>query len=335
MTEKQQRVNELITRVEQFQAAMRWGDERFANHWRRYLGSPKSWTHRLRARNWPEIGKAIDKWEKKLTAFVTEIEVGATSQEFFDALPIYAYGVTVFNLLGGQRNDRRCAWLIAPTGCGKTWTMTKLAADHKDESVYLHIVPGMKDSLARIACALATAVGTPEKTGGAATFEEVLKHLKGSPLTLLVDDVHEGGVMMLKLLKCIIDESRSRLILGSYPTGYSRLIHASSDAMSEAQQLFGRSIKPIRTEWRDGLQPVDIAAFIAASTPLKGVVCQKLAERIVDPLRRGGNLRALADAVELAADNADEDGAEVSAYLLEGAVRQLFPERGDSKQEMR
>lgn len=331
MTEQQNRVNGLIARIEAHQAALKMTDDRFARRYPRFIGSPKSWTNRLKARNWAELGRALGKWEKKLTAFVTELDTGATADEFFGSLPIYRYGETVFDLLAGARNDRRCAWLIAPTGCGKSWTMTRLAGQNIEETAYLHAVPGWKDSLAKIATALARAVGAPEMSGGAATFDAVLQQLKGAPLTIFIDDVHEGGVMMLKLIKAIIDETRSRFILGSYPTGYHSLVNASTSAMSEAQQLYGRSIKPINLSWLDGVRAEDVAAYIEGATGQRGEAVRAMAERIVHALRRGGNLRVLADAVEMAADNADEAGEDVSLEMIEQAVVQLCPERTAKK----
>ncbi len=331
MTEQQTRVNQSIARIEAHQAALRMTDDRFARRYRRFLGSPKSWTHRLKARNWAEIGTALAKWEKKLTAFATELDTGAVADEFIGALPIYRYGESVFDLLAGQRNDRRCAWLIAPTGCGKSWTMTRLASQNLEEAAYLHAVPGWKDSLSRISTALARAVGAPEMAGGAATFEAVLQHLRGAPLTILVDDVHEGGVMMLKLVKALIDETRSRFVLGSYPTGYYSLINASTAAMAEAQQLFGRSLKPINLAWIDGIRPEDAAAYIEAAAGIRGEAVRAVSERIVPALRRGGNLRTLADAIDMARDNADDDGGDLSVETIEQAVVQLCPERGAKK----
>jgi len=332
MTEQQKKVNALIERIEAHQKALGWKDDKFARQFRRHLGSPKSWTHRLKPRNWAEIGGALPKWESRLRAFVTEIETGAAADvEFFDALPIWKYSEGVFDLLAGQRNDRRCAWLIAPTGCGKSWSMTKLAAQNLESAAYLHAVPGWKDSIARIAEAFARAVGSPVMPGGAQTFDRVLGHLKGQPMTLLLDDVHEGGVTMLKLIKTLIDETRARFILGSYPTGYYSLVNANTSAMSEAQQLFGRSLKPVQLAWSEGIRPEDAAAYISAAVSAPREAVLAVAERICNPLRRGGNLRTLADAVELSRENADEGGEDPTLEMIETAVLQLCPERVQRK----
>lgn len=330
MTEQQDRVNRLIERVERHQEALRLRDDAFVRRYQRFLGSSKSWTHRLRARDWKEIGRALDKWERRLTAFVTEIDTGCVVAEFIEAMPIWRYGEAVFHKLQGQTGDRRCAWLIAPTGCGKSWTMQRLAQANQERCVYLHANKGWHESLIRIATGFARALGCPVETGGAATFERVLEHLKGSPVTLLVDDVHEGGGLMLKVAKTIIDETRSKFILGSYPTGYNRLVNGSTDAMSEAQQLYGRSLKPINTDWMHGLRVDDVACYLEQSG-LNGM-SRIVADRILPALRRGGNLRALADAIELAQSNADEDGIELTAEHIEAAVLALCPARGEKKQ---
>jgi hypothetical protein len=331
MTDQQTRVNGLIARIEAHQAALGMKDDAFARRFQRYLRSPKSWTHRLRVRNWTEIGRALGKWEKNLNAFAVEIDTGTAGEDFYEQLPIYAYGAAVYELLTGARNDRRCAWLIAPTGVGKSFTMAKLHTEHLNESAYVQAVPSWKDSVARISTALAYAVGAEEKCGGAATFQSVLERLKEAPLTVMIDDIHEGGVTGMKLIKALIDQTKSRFILGSYPTGYFSLVNASTSAMSEAQQLFGRSLKPISEEWVKGVRPADVAAFLHAATGLRGEAVSVAAGTLVEPLRRGGNFRALADAIEMAAGNADEAGEDLTLDLVRAAVLQLCPARGERK----
>jgi hypothetical protein len=167
-------------------------------------------------------------------------------------------------------------------------------------------------------------VGAEEKTGGAATFDSVVEHLKSNPLTLLIEDAHEGGVLMLKLIKTIIDSSRSRVMVGTYPTAWNKLINSGTDAIAEARQLIGRSIKPINTTWIHGVTDKDVVAFIEAAVG-KLAESRNLAERLKPSLRKYGNLRLLADGIELAQTNAEEQGVEVDAELIEEAVLKLCP----------
>jgi hypothetical protein len=50
-----------------------------------------------------------------------------------------------------------------------------------------------------------------------------------------------------------------------------------------------------------------------------------IAQRIVQIVQKNGNMRILADAVSLASMNADEQGVDFDAGLVEAAVRDLCP----------
>lgn len=324
MTEQQERVNKLIARIEAHQQALRLNDSRFVARYQRYLSSTDSWRRRLCARAWGEFGRNLDKWEKKLSAFVAEIDGASELSGFFAEMPIARYGQAVYDALQGQRSDRRVAWLIGPTGVGKSWTMRALAAQNPTTTTYVHVNRGAKDSMMTIAKLLARAVGATELVGAAATFGNVVEALKATALTLIVDDVHEGGILMLRLVKHLVDDTRAKFILGTYPTAWNALVNGSTDAHSEAQQLLGRSIKPIHRGWIKGLSEADMAAYLKLSLGGNGE-CAIVAERIAPLIQRNGNLRALADAIELAQMNADDAGADVTMDMVEAAVRELCP----------
>jgi hypothetical protein len=113
-------------------------------------------------------------------------------------------------------------------------------------------------------------------------------------------------------------------MLGLYPTAWGRLINGSTDAMAEAQQLLGRTLKPIRTDWIGGTTTGDIEKYLRAAAGLDGDAKQCAAAILADA-RRMGNLRLVADAVELARDNAEENDETVDAELVIEAVRALAP----------
>lgn len=324
MTEQQERVNKLIARIEEHQAALKLNDTRFVARYQRFLGSPKSWRDRLCARAWGELGGSLAKWESKLATFTAEIDGTSDISEFFEQLPIAKYGQRLYDTLEGQKNDRRVAWLIGPTGVGKSWTMLTLARENPAEAAYLHVNRGAKDSLMVISKLLARACGSTIESGGAATFGNVVEALKAHPMTLILDDVHEGGVLMLKLLKHLVDDTRVKLLLGTYPTAWNALVNGSTDATAEAQQLLGRSVKPVEKRWVRGLTEDDVAAYLKLALGGNGE-SRTLAKKITPTLAKNGNLRALADAIELARMNADDAGDELSAELVEAAVQTICP----------
>jgi len=333
MNEQQQKVNDLVARIERHQAALKLSDVRFVARYQRYLGSPKTWKDRLVARAWADLGASLEKWQRKLEAFVAEIDGANDLTEFFDAMPIARYGQAVYDILQGQRSDRRVAWLIGPTGVGKSWTMRRLAIENPTTTVYIHVPPRGKKSWERMTSLsrlFARAMGVTEESSGANTFVNVVESLKSNPMTLVIDDVHEGGVLMLKLCKHLVDDTRTRFILGTYPTGWNALVNGSTDGHSEAQQLIGRSLKPIEKRWLKGVTMEDATAYLKLAMGGNGE-CRILAEKIAPTLQRNGNLRALADAMDLARMNADDAGEELNATLVEEAVAQVCPTIGEKK----
>jgi hypothetical protein len=330
MKEQQEKIGKLIERLEKHQAALKLNDVQFVARYRRHLGSTKTWRERLCARSWSELGNALDKWERKLTLFCAELDGGTAISEFYKDLPIVQYGFAMYQLLQGQQNDRRCVFIIGPTGVGKSCLMRKLFNDNVTRSVYLRAHKGWHESMMRIAIGLQRAVGSSEAAGGAATFDNVLEQLRSNPITLLIEDAHEGGVLMLKLIKTIIDETSCRVMVGTYPTAWNRLINSGTDAVSEARQLIGRTIKPINTAWMKGITIEDVIAFIKAACPeqCRGEA-RGLADRLTPSLRKYGNLRLLDDGIELARDNADEQGIALDAELIEEAVAKLCPKNSE------
>ena len=330
MNEQKERINKLIERLEKHQAAIKLNDVQFVARYRRHLGSTKTWRDRLCARAWAELGGALDKWERKLTLFCAELDGGTAIAEFYKDLPIVQYGFAAYQLLQGQQNDRRCVFIIGPTGVGKSYLLRALSTANYTRSAYLRAHRGWNESMMRIAVGFQRAVGSPEAAGGAATFDKVIDQLKSNPITLLIEDAHEGGVLMLKLIKTIIDETGSRVMVGTYPTAWNRLINSGTDAVSEARQLIGRTIKPIKTTWIKGVTVEDVMAFIAASVG-KIAEARSLAERLTPSLQKYGNFRLLADGIELARDNADEQDIALDADLIEEAVLELCPKNNEQE----
>jgi len=324
MTEQQKRVSELIDRIEKHQRALRLSDNQFVARYQRYLGSTKTWRERLCGRSWNEFGSRLDKWEKKLNAFVADLDGGTAMDEFYRELPIARYGFAVYDALQGARTDRRCAILPGGYGIGKTWTLRRIAQENPASAVFMSANETWKDSRMAIVRGMAFALGCPEGLSAAATFRNIIEFLKANPMTLLIDEVHEGGVLLMKLVKALINETPAKFLLGTYPTAWNRLVSGSTDATAEAQQLLGRTMKPIKTEWIKGLNLKDVEKYLELSTGLNGE-CKLLAEQILPDIRRGGNFRVLADAIELAKMNADETGEEIDAEFIQAAVHELLP----------
>lgn len=324
MTDQHKRMDAMIERIERHQKALKLSDSQFVARYQRHLGSTKTWRERLVPRAWDEFGSRLDKWEKKLTHFVSELDGGSPIEDFYKDLPIAKYGSLVYEILQGTRTDRRCAILLGNFGVGKTVTLRRLVSDHPTTCTYVQADETWKDNRMRIACGLAGALGVAEERSASATFRGVIEHLKGRPITLMIDEVHEAGILIFKLVKTLIDQSMAKFVLASYPTAWAKLTTGSTDATAEAQQLLGRTLKPINTSWCRGLTLPDLIVYLEASAGLNGQT-RLLAERILPDIKRIGNFRALADAIALARDNADDSNGDIDADLIEAAVHELAP----------
>jgi hypothetical protein len=327
MTEQQMRVNKLIERVERHQQTLKLSDSRFVARYQEFIRSTDTWRRRLCGRRWDEIGRNIEKHEQGLNRLVAILDGGQEIGDYFETMPIAQHAQTMYDMLQGQTNDRRVVFLISPTGGGKTWCMKWLARQNPTEAIYVYANECWDESMPQIARSLAAVTGASiNKGSGRDTFSHVTNLLRAQPATLLIDDVQKAGVLGLKLIKSLVDDTRAKFILGVYPQSWNKLIHGSTDAYAEAQQIIGRAIKPVAMMWKDGLRHQDISAFMKASG-VKGDI-ESISQRITQIVQRNGNLRILADAVSLARINAEESDEAFDAEYVELAIRELAPKEG-------
>jgi len=320
----QEELDRLISRIENHRLSLKLTHSRFATRFAKHIGSHKTWEFRLLARNWGELN--ADKWLPKLRTFVAEIEGSVGEQEIFESLPIVKHAVYLFDTLQTKTNDRRCAMLIGPKGCGKTLALRYVQRKNDYGPQFISANETWKDSRMRIAAALGQAVNSTVTKSASETFQHALDRLKEHPMDIFIDEAHEGGVLLIKLCKSIINETRSRLILGIYPTAWRRLLNGSNDAYEEAQQLLRRTIRPIRNDWMKGINHADMAAWCAAvNVPMTKAQITDLLPLV----RQHGNLSLLADAHERALLLAAEDDKDVETELL---IEQIYQVCGEVKQ---
>ena len=312
-------LDRLISRAEQYRVSLGLSHSRFAARYPKYLGSHKSWEFRLLPRQWDELKP--ETWLPKLRKFCQIIDGTVGDQEIFDSLPIVKHAAYLFDTLQSRENDRRCAMLIGTQGTGKTLALRFVQRDNGYAPVYLSANETWKDSRMRIATALAQAINATVSTSASQTFQNVLEALKGSPTTILVDEAHEGGVLLMKLVKSIINESSgTRIILAIYPTAWSRLLNGANDAYAEAQQLLRRTWRPVKNNWLAGITAEDFAAWCKAV----GLAALKSrAEELLPRVRRHGNFSLLADALERAKLLADENDQAITPELFCEQVNEL------------
>ena len=322
--ERTEELERLVARIRRHQEALGLSDRDFVDRYRQYLGSEKTWRNRLCEGVYTDmnVGKRLN----QLQAMVASIDGGSRITGVFTDMPVFDGFMQRYRLLQGNQTDRRCMVMLAETGCGKSIAARAVYQDNPREVVYVRCRPTWKNRQLRIVNGLARGLGLPD--GGVAdeVLDRVIENLKAQPRTLIIDEAHDGGLTLLKLVKCLIDETPSRFIVLAFPTLWNELIRSSSGAWSEARQLYGRTIKPIYDAYANGTTVADVACMLRHSLGFNGH-SEDVAREILPMIQGNGNLRLLADVVRtcdaLAEENGDEiDGAKVVRLCQTYSARQ-------------
>jgi hypothetical protein len=138
-------------------------------------------------------------------------------------------------------------------------------------------------------------------------MESVVKFLRERPdMVIILDEGHNGGVAVFKLMKDLIDETPVRFVYLAFPTEFDQVRNSSIGSMAEARQLLRRCIRPIFDDYRDGITSRDISAYLKGSQFPPSSELNTVAEALTPKLSRNQNLSTLADAVEEARFEAQE-----------------------------
>jgi hypothetical protein len=319
------RMAALVDIIARHQEALALKDSAFALRYKDYLGSAKTWTDRLRPKNFAGELRP-EKWLPRLQQLVTIIQGGGSPVEEVFELPILECSDGLYELLQGQTNDRRNGFIVGPTGIGKTSSLKYLAATRPRQSAYVRILDSWRANRARLLSGIARAVGCTVVDRAAEQQELLISHLKSVKVTLLIDDAQEGGVALFKLCKTLIDETPVCSIMSVYQTAWAQLLNPRTDAHQEARQLLGRSIKPVLDDWIEGVDQDTTVSYVQNAFGWNGEA-ESLAPLITPYLRRDYNLRTLADACHAAVLQVDGDAAAVTPQLLREEVEAICPGR--------
>jgi hypothetical protein len=327
MNEKHDRGNIAVERIARHQKAMGLTDMALVS---RYpgLGSAKTWRDRLCKGAWDEFGAKLDKWLRKLDAIVAEIDGTSPMCVFFEDLPFTKRLNEEFERLRGQNSDRRCLVVLATTGIGKSKAAYWLKNRYPREVVYVRVHECCRDSKKQIIKLIARALGLPPEhySQPATVLEKIVESLKVNPQTIILDEAHEGGVLLLKIVKHLIDETKSRFVLLAFPTIWRQMLSASDDSRAEAVQLFGRTQKPVFQDYAQGVKREDVAFLLRQQAGLERDI-DAVANRILPLVRSNGNLRLLADAIEGAQNQADVTDKPVDGELIVQHVQVSAPQQ--------
>ncbi len=263
------------------------------------LGSSKSWTHRVLAKDYEHMD--LPRWHWRLTRICAILDGGSPEAQFFPEMPFARKLRARLTELEKAGNDRRILVVLAPTGVGKTSTARWLVAARAEERALLRCRPSWRNKLGHLSAGMLDALDeTPPSTAPAALEDALVKALTRAPRTVFVDQAHEGGVALMHLLRCLVDETPSRFVYLAYPTAYKAVLHGSSDAMTEAKAFLGRCRKPVFDAYAHGVGVEDVTVWLREAAGLAESAAKSLAAQLA-PLAAGlHNLRLLEDALDRA-----------------------------------
>ena len=292
---------ELVQRLRVAQTNAGIKDNAFVSRFRNeknalLFGSVRTW-ERIQEGNWTCNDPV--KLLPRLRLCVSQLDGGSLRAEVFTDLPFYAIAASQLVKLEGQTNDRRCLLILAPTGVGKTSFLRTAAAKPGKARFYLRCSPPLRDRGSAIVAAIYRAVTGEQLIAPSydTALQRLTSRLSATPCTVFIDEAHDGGVALMKIIRYLIDETPSRFVLAAYPTDYHRVISASSGSLSEARQFIGRCLKPVLDDYRDGTKPSDVARMLAgAGFPGDA----EFATLIHSHIAQREGLRTLADAIEAA-----------------------------------
>ncbi len=309
----------LIEQLQRIQKACGFSDRKIVARYRQ-LRSTKTWRQRLIEGDLS--GLNLDKLAGDMRALQVELSGGTPVEHYLKDLPFAEAMDIKLARLEGQTNDRRILVCLASTGTGKsTWARWAVEEDRASRT-YVRCRPTWREKKIHLCAAIARALGEgPATTGQADAEEKVISLLKAMPRTVIVDEAHEGGVALMKLVRTFVDETAARFVYLAYPTEFDRVRTATSGSLVEAQQFIGRCLKPIFDDYASGTTLKDLVHYLKAEADL-GTEAKAVAETILPTIRRGFNLRIVADAIEEARAAADgEAGGRELIDAVHGLAR--------------
>lgn len=302
-----------VGKLRQLQSQLKISDALFV---RRYLRgiSNKTWVDRLKPGDFTQVSERM---AERVGQIVAGLNVGAPGEleEFTAALPFAREMASRVDLLRGQRTDRRCLVVLAPTGVGKSWWARYDVRQHPEDTVLLEMRPAWRNKPLHILQGLSRILGAAVEGDAAKQLESVIANLCTAPKLIYFDEGHEGGLALLKLIKSLINESPAAFVYLAYPSEWDKMLRATDGAYDEAKQLVGRSIKPIFQAYRAGVSEDDVECWLRKVAGMAANT-RAIARSIAPLIRHNYGLRTLSDALADARAEADEADGEPADFIV-------------------
>ena len=330
-------INDLVKRFTAHQKALGLTPARYAARYKQYVGSHKTWL-KLMDGSWPGHVTA-DKQLAKLKLFADQLD-GARSfdaEQFFSTMPYVTQMLANVEDLLASPLDIRILVSLAPQGIGKSWLASHLVKTEKSAPIfYLRLLHSWRERSYKIQCAIALKVGCPISKNPGDQLDDLIKHCKAlGDFILIMDEAHNGGIVLFKLIKDLIDETQVRVIYLGYPTEYDIIIGSNRSAIGESRQTLRRTLQPIHDDYRDGIMEEDVEMYLASSGLKRNKELTAVAAEILPLIKSKYNLTTLATAVRDARAQAEEEGGELTAGLVTEAVKALCSTAASRREAMK
>lgn len=312
-------ITPLVARFVELQKTLGLGNTAFAARYKKFIPSERAWD-RLKDGTWAGHHKE-DKLIKALQDMVLYIEAAQSfSKDEFILTPFAVRMNAHFERLLGSTKDRRCLICLAPEGVGKSWWASSVVVKDTTRRFYIRLSHTWREKSFHLAKGIAERLGAPIEKNPSKQMETLIAYIRSHPnLVLIIDEGHNGGVALLRLIKDLIDETDIRIVYLAFPTEFDQVRNSNLGSMAEARQIFRRCIRPIFDDYRDGIAAKDIQSVLVGSGfPLTAEV-RTVAATLAPKLSRNQNLSTLADAI----DEAKCDAADTSSDADNGPTLQL------------
>jgi hypothetical protein len=320
-----QLIKTLTQRFQAHQSALGLSDGQFAGRYQRFLGSEKTWTL-LKRGEWEGHVKP-ERILKKLRGFSEQLD-GAltyTREDYIPSMPFARMMDQQYERLLASGRDRRCLIALAPEGIGKSWwASARIEKDKAHRCFYKRLNHTWREKSFHLSAAICETVGGPRVKNPAIQMDELKSMLKGlGQCTVIIDEGHNGGIVLFKMMKDLIDETPVRFVYLAFPTEYDAIISRGSGAVAEARQLIRRCIRPICDDYRFGIGPADVREFLAGNGFKADKELREVADLLAPKLMNNQNISTLADALDAARDEAEETETELTLAMVTREVDAL------------
>jgi hypothetical protein len=297
------------------------------------LGSTRTWRQRLAADQLDDLN--LERTAEKLRRVAVILDGGLPDEIFYSKMSFAREFDARLQRLEHATNDRRILLCHTPTGVGKSVNARFAVAQKRATRAYVRMRPSWRNKIVHICKGFGRALGFEITSSNVADAESsVITSLCGQPKTIFIDQAHEGGVALMHMLRCFVDETPSRFVWLGYATAYNRVRTADTDALIEAQAFMGRCLKPIFDLYKEGISNEDAAFYLEANGGLTGPQARALAVKVAPRLREHTNLRLLDDAIYSAgklSENGHLDPETIADEVsrLAGVARENEPEESE------